>query len=454
MNEEKKYLSTLQKLGYGLGDMGSNCFYAIVTTFLMAYLTDTAGLNAGIIGTLIMVSKILDGVTDILFGKILDGTHTKMGKARPWVLWSSIPLAVCLVMLFAVPTSFSVTAQYIYIFLTYLAANALCYTANNIAYNTLTALATTSKSERVSMGAFRYPFAVLTNIVVAVAVVPMVNAFGGGMAAWRTVAIILAIVEVVCNVIAVFSVKELPEDILYQETQKETKAEETKLSLLDLFKVILRNKYYLLMLAIQLLVTMMSAFSSASTWYFCTWQMGDAGLIGTFSIVALAMIVGIAVSPALVKKFGMYKVNLASYVIVTLFSVLTVFAGYAKSVPFLLVTMLFKSIAMGPLTGSVNALVAEVATYVRHKDKLSIEGSIYSCVSVGIKVGSGLGTAIVGWLLALGKYDGLAAVQTASALQMINISYLILPLACAVLQTICLWKMDVEKQNAAFLPKA
>lgn len=444
---KKNKLSVFQKLGYGLGDMGSNCFYALVTTFLLAYLTDTAGLNAGIVGTLILISKFLDGISDLFFGRLLDNTHSKMGKARPWVLWSSIPLAVCLFMLFSVPSAISGTAQYIYVFIVYTAANAVCYTANNIAYNTLTALVTKDQTERVSMGAFRYPFSVLTNILIAMLTVPMVSAFGGGASGWRMTALTLAVLEIIGNVIAVFSVKELPEEELAGSKEMKEEKAEKKLTFVELFKIIIHNDYYLLMLAVQFLIVGLTAFNSAGLWYFCNWQMGNAGLIGTFSMVSLTMILGIAVSPVLVRKFGMYRVNLVSFGMAAVFSVLLAIAGFMKSLPLIMIMMLLRSIAMGPLTGSINALVAEVAMFTKHTEGLSIEGSIYSCISVGQKVGGGFGTAISGWLLAFGGYNGLAEVQTSLALQMINVSYLVLPAVCAIVLTACLWKLDVEKKN-------
>ena len=85
--DNKKYLKWYNKIGYGSGDIAGNVVYAFLATFVMIYLTDTAGLNAGIVGTLMMVSKIFDGFTDIIFGSLIDKTKTKMGKARPWMLW-------------------------------------------------------------------------------------------------------------------------------------------------------------------------------------------------------------------------------------------------------------------------------------------------------------------------------------------------------------------------------
>lgn len=85
--EEKKYLKWYNKVSYGSGDLAANCVYSVLASFILIYLTDTAGLNTGIVGTLIMLSKFLDGISDVIFGTLIDRTHSKMGKARPWMLW-------------------------------------------------------------------------------------------------------------------------------------------------------------------------------------------------------------------------------------------------------------------------------------------------------------------------------------------------------------------------------
>ena len=101
--EEKKYLKWYNKVGYGSGDLAANMVYGLLTSFVLIYLTDTVGLNAGIVGTLMMFSKFADGVTDVFFGTLIDKTHSKMGKARPWMLWSYLGNAVMLIAIFAIP---------------------------------------------------------------------------------------------------------------------------------------------------------------------------------------------------------------------------------------------------------------------------------------------------------------------------------------------------------------
>ena len=108
---EKRYLKWYNKVGYGSGDIAGNVVYAFLSSFVMIYLTNTVGLNPGIVGTLIAVSKLLDGVTDIFFGSLIDKTHSKMGKARPWMLYGYIGCAITLVAIFAIPTNLGQFAQ-------------------------------------------------------------------------------------------------------------------------------------------------------------------------------------------------------------------------------------------------------------------------------------------------------------------------------------------------------
>lgn len=98
---EKRYLNWYNKVGYGSGDIAGNVVYAFLTFFVMIYLSDTIGLDTGIVGTLMAVAKIFDGVSDVIFGSLIDKTHTKMGKARPWMLWPYLGCGVCLFAIFS-----------------------------------------------------------------------------------------------------------------------------------------------------------------------------------------------------------------------------------------------------------------------------------------------------------------------------------------------------------------
>ena len=389
---EKKYLKWYQKIAYGAGDLASNTSYGLVSSFVLLYLSDTMGLNTGIIGTLMLVSKFLDGISDVIFGNLIDRTKSKLGKARPWMLYAQIGVSLCLVLLFSIPGGMSETAQYAYFFAFYTALNAIFYTANGIAYSALSALITRNKNERVQLGSIRFMFAVATNIVMGFAVTGAVDAFGGGAAGWRMVAVICGVIGLVVNTISCLCVKELPEEgsAAVDDTQK---PKDDKIGFVESLKLLISNKYYILIAAIYIVYYFMSNLTTGSAIYFMKHVLGNGSLLG------------------------------------------------------LLLFMFLKGTFAGTMSGTLNALIAEISGYTYRTKGVHIDGMMFSCSSLGVKVGGGIGTAAVGWLLHAAGYAGKAATQTAAATNMIFSMYITIPVILGVVITILLGLMKVEKEN-------
>ena len=445
-HEEKTYLTWVNKIGYGSGDIAGNVVYALLSAFVMIFLTDTVGMNAGVVGTLIAVSKLFDGVSDIFFGSLIDKTNTKMGKARPWMLYGYFGCAICLVAIFCIPADLSATAQYAWFFIAYTLLNAGFYTANNIAYSALTALITKNNHERVQMGSIRFMFAFGTSMLIQTITVALVAYFGGGAAAWRTVAIIYAIVGVISNTLSVIEVaiKEFAEG----EEIIAAAEEEEKYTLIDAFKLLIKNKYYLMICASYILMQIYSATLNMGI-YYMTYVLKNANLLGVFSwFINIPMIIGLLFTPALVMKFGgMYKLNLMGYTIGTLGRLGVVIAGYLGSVPLMLVCTAIAALGMSPLQGDMNALIATCSEYTYLTHGKRVDGTMYSCTSLGTKLGGGIGTALAGWLLAFSGYVGGAAVQSASTMNMLHIMYLWMPMIFNLLITLILTRLNVEQAN-------
>lgn len=446
---EKKYLKWYNKVGYGSGDIAGNVVYALLSSFVMIFLTDTVGMNAGIVGTLIAVSKLFDGITDIFFGSMIDKTHSKMGKARPWMFYGYFGCAVCLVAIFVIPAGISPAAQYAWFFVAYTLLNAGFYTANNIAYSALTALITKNNGERVQMGSIRFMFAFGTSLLIQSITVGLVAHFGGGAAAWRTVAILYAVIGVISNTLSVLSVKELsPEELSDGEGEKNEAQTEEKYTLLDAFKLLIANQYYLMICGCYILMQIYSATLNMGI-YYMTYVLKNANLLGVFSwAINIPIIVGLVFTPALVAKFkGMYKLNLMGYMLGTAGRAGVVLAGYIGSVPLMLVFTALAAIGMSPLQGDMNALIATCSEYTYLTRGKRVDGTMYSCTSLGTKLGGGIGTAIAGWLLAFSGYVGGAEVQSASCMNMLHIMYLWIPMCINLIITIILTRLDVEKAN-------
>jgi hypothetical protein len=465
---EKAYLKWYNKIGYGSGDIAGNVIYALLSAFVMIFLTDTVGMNAGIIGSLIAASKLLDGVSDIFFGVLIDKTSTKMGKARPWMFYGYFGCAICLVAIFCIPANISAFAQYTWFFVAYTVLNAGFYTANNIAYSALTALITKNNQERVEMGSIRFMFAFGTSMLIQTITVSFVAAFGGGAAAWRTVAIIYAVVGLISNTISVMSVRELsPEElagneinpVVYDKQIKEGELEqvaeelkgeaqtgEEKYSLGAAFKLLVQNKYYLMIVVSYLLMQIYSATLNMGI-YFMSYVLKNANLLGVFSwAINIPMIVGLLMTPMLVQKWGgMFRLNKMGYIIGSLGRILVVVAGYMGSVPLMLASTAIAALGMSPLQGNMNALIATCSEYTYLTTGKRVDGTMYSCTSFGTKVGGGIGTAVAGWLLALSGYVGGAEVQSAACMNMLHILYLWMPMVLTILITLILRGLNVEK---------
>lgn len=442
--KEKTYLKWYNKVGYGSGDIAGNVVYAFLSSFVMIYLTNTVGLSAGIVGTLIAVSKLFDGVTDIFFGAMIDKTHNRLGKARPWMLYGYIGCAVTLTAVFAIPEGLGETAQYAWFFLAYTLLNGVFYTANNIAYSALTSLVTKNSKERVQMGSCRFIFAFSTSLFIQSVTVGFVAKCGGGAAAWRTVAVVYALIGLIINTVSVFSVKELPEEELCEEA--ETKEE--KYGLVMAFKLLVANKYYLMICGVYILQQLYTAMINSGI-YYMTYVLKNENLYGVFSWAAnIPLIIALIFTPALVGKWkGMYKLNLRGYMIAVAGRALVVLAGYMGNVPMMLAFTALASLGQGPWQGDMNAVIASCSEYTYLTKGKRVDGTMYSCTSLGVKLGGGLGTAAAGWLLEFSKFDGKLAVQPESCINMLHIMYLWIPLAINVIIMIVLSRMNVEAAN-------
>lgn len=443
--EEKRYLKWYNKVGYGSGDVAGNVVYAFLSIFVMIYLTNTVGLNAGIVGTLIALSKLFDGVTDIFFGSMIDKTKSRMGKARPWMLYGYVGCAVTLIGVFAIPESMGQTAQYAWFFIAYSLLNAVFYTANNIAYSALTALITKNSRERVEMGSYRFIFAFSTSLLIQSVTIKFVEIMGGRASGWRMVAIIYAVIGLVVNTLSVLSVKELPEEELNNDVSSTV---DEKYSLIEAAKLLFSNKYYIMICVTYILQQIYSAMLSMGI-YYMMYVLNDEDLFPIFSwAINIPLIIALLIPPWLVAKWqGLYKLNLVGYAVGTIGRALVVVAAYMGSVPLMLVFTAVAAFGMGPWQGDMNAVIANCSEYTYMTKKKRVDGTMYSCTSLGIKLGGGIGTAITGWLLEFSKFDKNLDVQLDSCLNMLHIMYLWIPFIICIVITLIMSQMNVEKAN-------
>ncbi len=444
-NERKDSMPFLQKVGYGVGDLGANFCWTFVASFILIYCTDILGVSAAMIGTLMAFSKILDGISDIFMGRIIDCTKSKMGKARFWLFVSSFPVAFSVFLLFNVPATFTENTKYIYVFIVYTLMGAVFYTMNNIAYSTLNALVTKNTEDRVAMGSYRFIFAILAVILISSFTSSLVDQFGGGQEGWRAVSIIYAAICLIGLLIPVAAVRELPESELNEVEKNKAKEKD---GFFKAFLFLLKNKYFVLILIHYLVSYLATGIYQGFGIYYTTYCLGNPGLLGAISMASmLPTVIVLPFVPKLTEKFGLRKFSLVTGIIALGGGILVFVGGKAGLYSVLMVGMIVKAAFSAPMTGGLNTFIAETADYSELKFGKQMTATIYSCSSVGIKVGTGLGTAVCGFLLDIGKYDGMAEVQADSAIKMIQNSYLFSFVLIVLMSVITLIFLKVQEEN-------
>jgi GPH family glycoside/pentoside/hexuronide:cation symporter len=360
-------------------------------------------------------------------------------------------LGITLILLFSVPAGFSGTAKIVYIFMLYTLISAVFYTASNISYNTLISLATDNPKERVTMGTVRFFFAMTAGILISSATMTLVDTFGPGQRGWTAVAAVYGIIFIMFQMITVFGVREMRQT--GAEPQVKKSGEENILPFGRSLIMLVKNKYFLVILGLFLVMYISGGVSGAIGIYYATYKLGNPNLLGILSMSSMIpMLIMLSLTPKITGRWGIQKVSLICTFVSLGGACIVILSN--GSLPVLIAGLVLNAIGEAPLPGGIYALVAETAEYAFLKFKVRMDGMIYSCCSVGIKVGSGLGVAIVGLLLATGGFDGLAAAQPQSALSMINGMYIAVPLCGALLRMLFLSLLKVEKVNQTLKQQA
>ena len=425
-------ISFREKLSYAFGDMGCNFVWSTVSMFLTLYYTDSVGISAAVVGTIMLVTRLLDGVTDLVFGTILDRTHTKWGKARPWILWSMPMMAIGLILTFHVPSAFSETGKIVYASVTYIFVAAFAYTASNLSYNALLSLMTANQEERTSTSTIRFICTFATAIVLSSVTMPLVNTIG-----WSGTSILYAVLSAICFLITFSGSKER-----YQEEKKEEKKEQV--SVIDGFRLLFKNKYFIPITLLFVAVYTASGLSGGIGIYYAREIIGNENAFGLINMAnMIPIVIGLPLFPVLAKRFGKWKCMMAGTLmqIVGILLVLT----QPESLTMLLIGQVIRGLGMAPNTAGLFALVADGVFYGEWKNGVRQDGLFNSVTSFGMKVGTGLGSAIVGWGLAIGNYNAQLAAQTEETLMAIKVLYLVLPLIIMAAGLVFLGFSNIDK---------
>ena len=428
-----------EKIGYGFGDMSSSMFWKIFSYYLPFFYSNIFGLSLAHAGTLVLVTKLYDAVSDPVMGLIADRTNTRWGKYRPYLLWIAIPFAVAGVLAFFTPQTDNYTFKHVYAYVTYILMMTV-YTAINVPYGAMLGVMTDDSREKSVFSSFRMFFAFIGSFIAMGSFEPLLKlrqSIVGTLPAEWTLAdstpadwtIAVSVIGIVCAVLFILSFvmtrERVTEAEMAKEPVKENSNETAKTSVVEDLKALVANGPWWMLLGGGIAILLFNCVrGGAAAYYF-------ADVLGTNAIFTLALfltvgeisqLVGVVVTVPVSEKIGKKATFLLVLVAVTVLSVIVAFLPETPAGMWaLLVSQILICIAIGINSPLLWSMFADVADYSELKNGRASTGLIFSSSSMAQKFGAAFGSAIVLWVLMAFGYDNAkGAVQTPEALATIK----------------------------------
>lgn len=377
-------------LGYLAGPCGALLFNAVMATYLNVYYTDVLGLGGLFLVVFPVISKVIDAVTNVIMGYVIDRTRTKQGKARPWLLLSAPLVAVTGVLLFVVPSGNDIL-QIAWVMISYNLYYSVAYTIYNMSHNLMVPLSTRNTAQRGVLAVFNNISTIMMSGIVVALVFPMaiMPALGTSKGLWIAVMSVLACISLPLVLVEYYFTKE-------RVTAESSGQEEKKIPFALQLKAIFTDKYMLLLLGYFLLYTLTSQLKNVALPYYCNYVLGtySDGITQTLVSVlgGIPMGIGIFAVWPLAKKFGKKNVTVAGFVIYAVGSAICWMAP--TNLPVVLVGQFIKNIGGLPCAYVFMALFADALDNLEWKNGFRCDGIAMSAYSVIITAAAGLVTGI------------------------------------------------------------
>lgn len=409
---------------------------SVLLGYVTFYATDFMGISAVTAGIIFMISKIFDGVTDIVAGFLIDRTHTRLGKGRPYEL-ALIGYWVSMVLIFCAP-QMGMSASYVYLFVMYSMANSVFLTLLNCCEPVYLANALEDQTQSVSILAFTGFLSMIFTMAASMVIPLMVASMGTTRVGWMKISLVLAVPFTLLGLVRFLVIKER-KDVVEAPAQK--------IHIKDMLRLLAQNKYILIFSLIILISNIGSNLINSVTTYYFMYILNDISLASIMSLSLLAMIVVMAVTPALAKKFGFVNVMRVTTLIGMFGYLVRLLAP--RNMPLLFVSGLFAMMGFYTMFSFAGTFVIDCMDYGEWKTGTRSEGTIACAQSVTAKIGTAIGVGAIGVLMGISGYNGALDIQPDSANTMIIMLYSLIPAAFCLIQFIMLRLYDLDK----LLPK-
>lgn len=392
MEERKLRLATkLEILKYSFGGIGSNISFALLMSYLMFFYTDVFGISALSVGSLFLVSRLIDAITDPIMGMIADRTRSKYGKYRPWIIFISPFLGLSVILLFFTP-DIGYDQKVIYAYATYILYS-LVSTMVNIPYHALTPVLSEDSNQRTQIASAKQMMAIPANLFVSAAALPLVAIFGGGKQGWMGLAILVAFLTIVSFWLCAAGAKR------HDVVEEVTKGEIKKVSLKQQLSVIFKNKPLLLLMGafgIQMLAT---SISNSVNMYYMNYNVGRPdmvpviGLIGTFTAIPVALLL-----PSLSKRFDKKMIFIVGNILSAATCAL-LFVTPVNNITFVVIVSVLV-VTTAQVSGIIGwAMLPDCVDYAQWKTGTRGDGTVSSSLTFINKCGMAFGGLIAGAIM-------------------------------------------------------
>lgn len=440
-------------LGYLLGPCGALLLNAVLATYLNVYYTDVLKLTTVWGGAFLvvfpLVSKIIDAITNVIMGYIIDRTKTKQGKARPWLLLSAPLVALTGILLFTVPNA-GETVQVIWVMLSYNLFYSFAYTIYNMSHNLMCPLSTRNTIQRGGLSVFNQISTIMMSGIIVALIFPMVvmPMLGVDQTKWILVMSVLSILSLPLTLLEYYFTKE-------RVTEEQSGTEEKKLPFLTQLKIVLTDKYMILMFVYFFIYTLGTSLKNIGLVYYCNYVLGtyNDGVTQTMISVigGIPMGIGIFAVWPLAKKFGKRNVTLAGFILYAIGSAIC--WAVPTNMAVVLVGQFIKNIGGLPCAYVFMALFADGLDHLEWKSGVRSDGVAMSVYNILAVATVGVATSLFNALISKAGYvapklvDGVtvAAQQSQAVKNMITFSFVGLETITGIILAVLLIFLSVEK---------
>ena len=397
---------------YCLG-FGANTFVNMMYgTYLPYFWTDIMMLPLAAMTTIMLISRVFDGVSDIFMGFLVDRTKSGYGKARPWLLWMALPGLISMSALFYVP-GLSKTGIIIYAFITYNCVAFFIFTATTIPITSLLSMITDDPDKQVKMNMRGMGICVFFMVLGNWYIFRAIEWMGGGPQGYWRFFTLIGLITMGTYILAFWGTRER---IVQAEARK---AE--KVSVMEVLKYFLANKWFAVVTLFTVFVMLYPAFMGINT-YYMKYIMKNPELMGPYmSVVYISLLITLFFAAPVVPRIGKINAAFTGMFMQIIGNLLPLVD--TGSVPLLMVAAVLRGAGPALLLGINLSFLCDVADYGEWKTGKRREGIVFAGSSMGGKIGLGLGGAILSAMLNYGGYVGDAAVQSESAVNAIIITF-------------------------------